>query len=40
MDLEYVFDVCEKNIEGKKIFSKIISEWDNVETNYELNEFT
>jgi DNA polymerase-1 len=36
MDLEYVFDICEKNIEGKKIFSKILSDWNNVETNYEL----
>ena len=34
--LDYVFSTCEKKIEGKKIFAKIIHEWDRVETNYEL----
>ena len=36
MTLDYVFQVCEDNIDGKKIFSKIIHEWDKVETNYKL----
>lgn len=35
-DLQYVFDVAEKKIEGKKIFAKIIHMWDRVETNFEL----
>ena len=36
MTLDYVFDVCEEKLEGKKIFAKIIHEWDKVETNYKL----
>jgi len=36
ISLDYVFQVCEDNIDGKKIFSKIIHEWDKVETNYKL----
>ena len=36
MTLDYVFQVCEDNLEGKKIFSKIIHEWDKIETNYKL----
>lgn len=36
MTLDYVFEVCENNLEGKKIFSKIIHDWDKVETNYKL----
>ena len=35
-NLDYIFNVCEKNIEGKKIFSKIIHQWDKVETNFKL----
>ena len=35
-ELDYVFQVCEDKLEGKKIFSKIIHEWDRVETNYKL----
>ena len=34
--LDYIFEVCEKNLEGKKIFSKIIHQWDTVETNFKL----
>ena len=34
--LDYIFEICEKNLEGKKIFSKIIHNWDRVETNYKL----
>ena len=34
--LDYVFQVCEDNLEGKKIFSKIVHDWDKVETNYKL----
>ena len=36
MTLDYVFETCEKQLEGRKIFAKIIHEWDKVETNYEL----
>jgi len=36
MTLDYVFQVCEDNLEGKKIFSKIVHDWDKVETNYKL----
>ena len=36
MTLDYVFEVCENNLEGKKIFSKIVHDWDKVETNYKL----
>jgi len=36
MTLDYVFQVCENNLEGKKIFSKIVHDWDKVETNYKL----
>jgi len=35
-NLDYIFNICEKNIEGKKIFSKIIHQWDKVETNFKL----
>ncbi len=35
-DLQYIFDVAEKKIEGKKIFAKIIHMWDRVETNFKL----
>jgi len=34
--LDYIFEVCEKNLEGKKIFSKIVHQWDTVETNFKL----
>tara|TARA_B100001564_G_scaffold328123_1_gene311663 strand:+ start:151 stop:1083 length:933 start_codon:yes stop_codon:yes gene_type:complete len=34
--LDYIFEICEKNLEGKKIFSKIIHQWDKVETNFKL----
>jgi|TARA_R110000796_G_scaffold1667_4_gene6770 5'-3' exonuclease len=34
--LEYVYEVCEGKLDGKKIFPKIITEWDRVETNFEL----
>ena len=35
-DLEYVFSICEEKMEDKKIFPKIIHNWDRVETNFEL----
>ena len=35
-DLEYVFSMCEEKMEDKKIFPKIIHNWDRVETNFEL----
>jgi len=39
MDLKYVYNVCAGKLEGKKvkkIFPKIITEWDRVETNFKL----
>lgn len=36
ISLDYVFEVCEEKLESKKIFAKIIHEWDKVETNYKL----
>jgi len=35
-DLDYVFNVCESRMEDKKIFPKIIHNWDRVETNFKL----
>ncbi len=38
-DLQYVYDTCASKLEEKKckkIFPKIITEWDRVETNYKL----
>ena len=35
-DLEYVFSICEEKMEDKKIFPKIIHNWNRVETNFEL----
>ena len=37
--LEYVYDICAKKLDEekvKKIFPKIITEWDRVETNFKL----
>ena len=39
LSLDYVYNVCAEKLEGKKvkkIFPKIITEWDRVETNYKL----
>lgn len=39
MTLEYVYDVCAAKLEDKKvkkIFPKILTEWDRVETNFKL----
>jgi len=35
-DLEYIYMVAEKKLEGKKIFPKIIHNWERVLTNYQL----
>ena len=35
-DLNYVYTVAEEKLDGKKIFAKIIHEWDRVETNFQL----
>ena len=35
-DLDYVYKVAEEKLEGKKIFAKIIHNWDRVETNFKL----
>ena len=34
--LDYIYDVCEKKLEDKKIFAKILHNWDKVKTNYDL----
>lgn len=34
--LDYVYSICENKLDGKKIFPKIIHEWDRVETNFKL----
>ena len=36
VDLQYIYDISEQQIEGKKIFSRIIYDWDKVERNYGL----
>lgn len=35
-NLDYIFKVAEEKLEGKKVFAKIIHNWDRVETNFEL----
>ena len=35
-NLDYVYKIAEEKLEGKKIFAKIIHNWDRVETNFEL----
>jgi DNA polymerase-1 len=35
-DLDYVFTIAEEKLEGKKIFAKIIHNWDKVTSNYEI----
>jgi len=35
-DLNYIYKVAEEKLEGKKIFAKIIHNWQKVETNFEL----
>ena len=35
-DLDYVFKVAEEKLDGKKIFAKIIHNWEKVETNFKL----
>ncbi len=34
--LQYIYDICEKRLEDKKIFAKILHNWGKVETNYDL----
>jgi DNA polymerase I len=34
--LEYVYNTAEEKLEGKKVFAKIIHNWDKVETNFKL----
>ena len=36
VDLQYIYDISEQQIDGKKIFSRIIYDWDKVERNYGL----
>ena len=35
-NLEYVYSVAEEKLEGKKIFAKILHNWDRVTTNFKL----
>jgi len=35
-NLDYIFNLCEEKLEDKKIFPKIIHNWDRVETNFKL----
>ena len=35
-DLDYVFKVAEEKLDDKKVFAKIIHNWDRVETNFKL----
>jgi len=39
IELDYIYDVCAKKLEGdkvKKVFINIVENWDKVETNYQL----
>ena len=36
INLDYIFKVSEEKLDGKKIFAKIIHNWDKVETNFKL----
>jgi len=36
MQLGYVYKLCEHKLDEKKIFAKIIHDWDRVETNFKL----
>ena len=36
VDLDYVYSICEEKLEGKKIFPKIIHNWNQVENNFEI----
>jgi DNA polymerase-1 len=36
VDLNYIFNLCEEKLSDKKIFPKIIHNWDRVETNFKL----
>ena len=35
-DLDYIYHTSKNQLEGKKIFAKIIHEWERVETNFKL----
>ena len=35
-NLDYIYKIAEEKLEGKKIFAKIIHNWDKVNTNFEL----
>jgi len=36
INLDYIFDTAEEKLDGKKIFAKIIHNWERVETNFKL----
>ncbi len=35
-NLDYIFNVAEEKLEGKKIFAKILHNWDKVTSNYQI----
>lgn len=36
LTLDYIYDICEANLEKRKVFANIIHQWDRVEKNYQL----
>lgn len=36
INLDYIYNLCEKHLGERKVFEKIINQWDRVEKNYEL----
>ena len=36
LTLDYIYDVCEQKLENKKIFSKVLHEWNKVENNFKM----
>jgi 5'-3' exonuclease len=34
--LQHVHNICEQNLQNKKIFAKVIYDWDKVELNYQM----
>lgn len=36
VDLDYIYSVCEQRLNDRKLFSKIVYDWEQVQRNYEL----
>lgn len=34
--LDYIYEICEQNLESKKVFANILYSWDKIETNFKL----